>query len=242
MFESHRQPVELDRKADGSALTNLDIAVSVTLREALVHPGEGWISEEDEPLTRTSNKLCTWIVDPIDGTREYVMGIPEYSVSVAAWVNNEIAAGLIFNPMTGQIISGGTDNSLIHEPASHGSSPFERTSNKAGSIRMLVSRSEIEQDPTWQNLDSNEFTLIPCGSIAYKMGLMSVGFADAIVSLAPKSSWDISAGTILIRAAGGFVTDLSGRDIEIGEFRRVNGIISGREELRDQLLEKFAGK
>jgi len=240
VFASHRQPEQINRKSDGSSLTKLDIQICSTLRTALVREGEGWLSEEDSPLDRSSSEHCTWIVDPIDGTREYVLGIPEFAVSIAAWVTDELAVGLIFNPVTGQIIRGGVNLSCASEITSEGAGAHEILGNKTGSIKMLVSRSEIEQDPRWRNLDPDSIEITPCGSIAYKLGLMAAGTVDAVVSLAPKSSWDIAAGTILVRAAGGFVTDLSGKEIQVGEFRRVNGVIAGRTVHRDELLATFS--
>ena len=88
IFATHSKPVETDRKPDGSSLTELDIEVNAILRKLLKRSGEGWFSEEDEPLKRKSNDLCTWIIDPIDGTNEYILGIPEYTVSIAAWVTD----------------------------------------------------------------------------------------------------------------------------------------------------------
>jgi myo-inositol-1(or 4)-monophosphatase len=238
VFNSHKQPVHLERKSDGSSLTELDIAVCTTLRAHLLKSEEGWVSEEDTPLVRTSDDKCIWVVDPIDGTREYVEGIPEYAVSIAAWVNDTSAAGLIFNPITEQIFSGGFNSTIATADSLGSSSQTSYHSEHLPSI--LVSRSEIESSSLWNSIDSLPYRITPCGSIAYKLGLMATGHADAVVSLAPKSSWDIAAGTILIKAAGGFVTDLSGNEIEVQKLQRVNGIIAGRSELRDSLLETFA--
>jgi myo-inositol-1(or 4)-monophosphatase len=236
-FNSHKQPVHLELKSDGSSLTELDIAVCATLRSYLLKPEEGWVSEEDIPLDRTSNDKCIWVVDPIDGTREYVEGIPEYAVSIAAWVNDKLAAGIIFNPVTEQIFSGGFNSTTATAESSGSSSQTSYHSEHLPSI--LVSRSEIESSSLWNNIDSLPYQITPCGSIAYKLGLMATGHADAVVSLAPKSSWDIAAGIILIKAAGGFITDLSGNEIQVQKLQRVNGVIAGRSELRDSLLETF---
>ncbi len=240
IFAAHSKPVETDRKPDGSSLTELDIEVNAILRKLLKRSGEGWFSEEDEPLKRKSNDLCTWIIDPIDGTNEYILGIPEYTVSIAAWVTDNFAVGLILNPVTGQVMRGGSPNPITASKTPKYISTVNSESSITKPIHTLVSRTEIKGDPRWQQVDPACIQITPCGSIAYKLGLLASGYADAVVSLAPKSSWDLAAGTILVRSAGGFVTDLSGKEISIGELSRVNGVIAGRNELRQVLLNMFA--
>ena len=238
VFDSHRQPVHLEKKSDGSSLTRLDLEVCAALRSHLVKVEEGWISEEDTPVERASKERCLWVVDPIDGTREYVKGIPEYAVSIASWVDECVAVGMIFNPVTEQIFVGGYRSGMPQINITKNRT--DRSKNIEHSPSILVSRSEIESDSLWNNIESLPYRVIPCGSIAYKLGLMATHRTDAVVSLAPKSSWDIAAGTILINAAGGFITDLSGNEIQVEELLRVNGIIAGKSELRDSLLDQFA--
>src|SRR5438477_8967070 len=90
-YKSHRDPV-----------TEADRVLNEVLREALVQDGEGWFSEETaDDLVRLERKRL-WIVDPLDGTREFVQGIPEWCVSVALVEDGVAVAGGILNPATGE--------------------------------------------------------------------------------------------------------------------------------------------
>lgn len=87
-------------KDRGAPLTDADLAVNRVLLDALPRPDEGWLSEEtrDDPSRLSRRRI--WIVDPIDGTREFVDGIPEWCVSVGLVEDGEPVAGGIHNPAT----------------------------------------------------------------------------------------------------------------------------------------------
>jgi len=98
--------IESRRKAGGDPVTEADTAVDNVLRELLPRPGEGWLSEETEDDLARLACSRVWVVDPVDGTREFISGIPEWSVSVGLVEDGRAVAGGIANPATGEIFLG----------------------------------------------------------------------------------------------------------------------------------------
>jgi myo-inositol-1(or 4)-monophosphatase len=111
--------IEAEYKVGHDPVTEADRAVDDILRKTLVRSGEGWLSEETvDDLTRL-DKQRVWVVDPLDGTREFVQGIPEFCVSIAMVENGIPVAGGICNPATGELILGSRDTGVTYngEPA-----------------------------------------------------------------------------------------------------------------------------
>ena len=187
-------------KEGDDPVTEADLAVDEVLRNRLVREGEGWLSEEtvDEP-SRLERKRV-WVVDPLDGTREFVAGIPEWCVSIALVENGRPVLGGILNPATGERVVGGAGLGVFlnDQPCR----TRELTSLEGTEI--LASRSECKRGE-WERFDSAPFRVRPMGSVAYKIALVAAGLADATWTLVPKHEWDVAAGVALVTAAGGAV-------------------------------------
>ncbi|HVR96931.1 MAG TPA: 3'(2'),5'-bisphosphate nucleotidase CysQ [Thermoanaerobaculia bacterium] len=196
--------VEARRKAGDDPVTEADTEVDTLLRQLLPRDGEGWLSEETtDDLSRLDCRRV-WVVDPLDGTREFVEGIPEWSVSVGLVVDGEPVAGGICNPATGETVIGarGLGVTLNGKPA--GVSGRRQLSG----ARVLASRSEVRRGE-WEGYREGLFALRPTGSVAYKLSQVAAGLADATWTLTPKHEWDVVAGIALVLAAGGTVVSAS---------------------------------
>ena len=197
--------VKADFKSGDDPVTEADRAANRVLREVLLRDGEGWLSEESEDDLERLGRDRVWIVDPLDGTREFVAGIPEWCVSVALVEKGQAVAGGISNPTTGEIILGGrgqgvTCNGLPVRPS--------QKASLEGS-RVLASRSEVKRGE-WDRFQGGSLVVQPLGSVAYKLALVAAGKADATWTLTPKHEWDVAAGVALVTAAGGGVRSLAG--------------------------------
>jgi myo-inositol-1(or 4)-monophosphatase len=187
-------------KAGDDPVTEADTTVDGLLRRLLPRPGEGWLSEETlDDLSRTERRRV-WVVDPLDGTREFVAGIPEWSVSIGLVVDGRPVAGGVLNPATGERVVGarGCGVRLNGSPAAV--SPRQHLE---GAL-VLASRSEVGRGQ-WRRFDGSPFEVRPMGSVAYKLALVAAGRADATWTLVPKHEWDVAAGVALVLAAGGAV-------------------------------------
>ncbi len=200
--------VEFEIKSErGDPLTAADTAADRVLREMLPTQGEGWLSEEttDDPVRLGCRRV--WVVDPIDGTREFIDGIPEWCISVGLVEDGLPVAGGIYNPVTDELVIGSLETGVEYQgrPSSVTGLP-----DLDGAV-ILGSRSEIRRGE-WDGLDEAPCEIRPCGSVAFKMALVAAGQVDGTWTLVPKSEWDVAAGTALVRAAGGCVIHADGTE------------------------------
>lgn len=212
-------------------VTEADLAVNRALRETLVAGGEGWLSEETVDDMQRLRCRRLWIVDPIDGTREFVKGIPEWAVSVGLIEDGRPVAGGMCNPQTGELFLGSPAAGLTINGQRAGVSH-----RRLPGARLLASRSEIRRGE-WDRFNQAGFAYSPMGSIAYKLALVAAGRADATFTLVPKSEWDVAAGVALVEAAGGWVVGLDGKPLVFNRANtKLDGLIAGSPEIVEDLL------
>jgi len=225
--------VEVEIKQGGDPVTEADKAVDTALRKLLPQDDEGWLSEETVDDLVRLDKQHVWIVDPLDGTKEFIAGIPEWCVSIAYAEAGSIVAAGICNPVTKQVFLASKEigTMLNGQPVR-----ISTRKNIAGA-RILASRSEVKRGD-WQRFAGEPFIVVPTGSVAYKLALVAAGEADAIISLAPKNEWDIAAGILLVEAAGGRVATLDDKPFTFNqEHTLVNGVVAANPLLSKQLYE-----
>ena len=187
-------------KRGDDPVTEADHAVDALLREILPRPGEGWLSEETVDDADRLDRERVWIVDPVDGTREFVEGIPEFCISVGLVENGVPVAGGIANPAMGTTVIGSLETGVEMNGIPVSVRPIEQVRG----IEVLCSRSEVRRGE-WDVFDDAGIECRPMGSVAYKMSLVAAGAADATWTPVPKNEWDVAAGTALVHAAGGKV-------------------------------------
>jgi myo-inositol-1(or 4)-monophosphatase len=200
--------VEFEIKEErGDPLTAADEAADRALREMLPVKGEGWLSEESIDNSIRLGCRRVWVVDPIDGTWEFIDGIPEWCISVGLVEDGLPVAGGIYNPTTDELVIGSLETGVEYQgrPSSVTGLP------DLDGATILASRSEIRRGE-WSGLDEAPCEVRPCGSVAFKMALVAAGQADGTWTLVPKHEWDVAAGTALVRAAGGSVIHADGTE------------------------------
>jgi myo-inositol-1(or 4)-monophosphatase len=191
--------IKAESKSGGDPVTEADREVNRTLHRVLLRTGEGWLSEESaDDLARLGRKRV-WIVDPLDGTREFVAGIPEWCVSIACVEQGKAVAGGILSPATGEIFIGSLATGLLY----NGSPAQPSARNSLDGALVLASRSEVGRGE-WRQFENASFSVQPMGSVAFKLARVAAGLADATWTLTPKHEWDVAAGVALVEAAGGF--------------------------------------
>jgi myo-inositol-1(or 4)-monophosphatase len=146
------------RNADGFNVGN---------HELLVRSGEGWLSEETADSSERLHLRDVWIVDPLDGTREFVEGVTEWVVSVGFIRDGKPIAGGICNPQTGEMFLGSIETGLTynHQPATL------RQRNSLDGALVLASRSEFNRGE-WEKYHNEPFTVRVVGSVAYKLAMV----------------------------------------------------------------------
>ncbi len=222
IFQMAAEGFETAYKANEDPVTTADLKADSILREGLTEdfPGTGWLSEETRDDYSRLDKELVWVVDPIDGTKEFVSGIPEYAVSVALVEYGLPVLAAVYNPATEELFA-----------AAHGQGAWlnGEAINAEHALTakpvLLASRSEIRRGEFEPFEPFAEIR--PCGSIAYKLALVAAGMADATFSLGPKNEWDIAAGVLLVSESGGNVTNRSGAPFTFNQRSTlVDGIVA----------------
>src|SRR5580700_8687895 len=225
--------IEAEYKIGHDPVTEADRALDAVLRKELLRDGEGWLSEESVDDFTRLDKSRVWVVDPLDGTREFVAGIPEFCVSVAMVEDGRPVAGGICNPATNEIFLG-----AIGAGVTRNGKPVQASQRaKLEGALVLASRSEVKRGE-WKKFEGSNLKIRPMGSVAYKLALVSAGLADVTFTLVPKNEWDVAAGVALVTSGGGFVSTLENTPLQCN--RRdplISGLIACGPGLRDPLLQ-----
>ncbi|HMV66944.1 MAG TPA: 3'(2'),5'-bisphosphate nucleotidase CysQ [Myxococcota bacterium] len=210
ILEVYRRPVVAStEKGDGKGpLTEADLASNDILIRAIsaAFPGDAILSEEtvDSP-ERLTNARC-WVIDPLDGTKEFTEKIPQFVVSVGLAIAGRPAVGVLFNPVTGEMFTG-----VVGRGATYNGAPCRVTGRATlDGARLLVSATETKKG--WFEHLKGVCETEPMGSVAYKFGLVAAGLADATFTPKPRNEWDLLGGAACIVAAGGRATNGAGED------------------------------
>ncbi len=234
---------DVHRKRDGSPVTEADLAAEAAIREELAHlaPALPFVSEEqaedEAPRVGASNGSYA-LVDPLDGTREFVAGHDEYAINIAIMTDGRPILGIVAAPALGLVWRGivGRGAERIAFAADGGVSspqPIQTRKSPPRDIVVVVSRSHL--DPRTQAYIAKlpRAHMMASGS-AIKFGRIAEGTADLYPRLAPVRDWDAAAGHAVVEAAGGRVVTPQGQPLRYGTTARViDGFIAsgGQTEL-----------
>jgi 3'(2'), 5'-bisphosphate nucleotidase len=220
-----------DYKADGSPVTAADLAADETIRDCLTRnlPELPVVTEESCAGAAPVKADRFVLVDPLDGTKEFIQGRSEFTVNIALIDHGRPVAGAVYAPALHQLYVGGTNAYKLDTRTTDGGElcfskmhPISVRRVPPEGCRAVVSRSHL--DPaTRQWVERHGISdLEPSGS-SLKFCVIAEGCADVYPRLAPTMEWDTAAGHAVLLAAGGTVTDLDGRPMRYGKPDYRNG-------------------
>jgi inositol-phosphate phosphatase / L-galactose 1-phosphate phosphatase / histidinol-phosphatase len=232
---SARDPVAVETKADGSPVTALDRAVETALRDAIrrVHPGHGVIGEEFG--ADRADAEWVWILDPLDGTREFIQGLPLFGTLIALAYRQEIVLGLAEQPLTRDRFVGADG---------HGSS----WNGAPICVRPCAALAEAVLSTTgYDGFAAHRYDALRAlrracrgtanGDTWMVFGLLAAGRIDAVASDG-FFLHDYAALDAIVRNAGGRVTDWAGRRLTLASDRSI--LAAGNARLHAELLQALA--
>lgn len=223
--------IQATLKSGSDPVTEADIELDNILRAELVQPGEGWLSEETVDDLSRLDKDLVWIVDPIDGTREFVEGIDQWCISVALAEKGTVIAAGICNPARDELYLGSRQTGVTL----NGKSVYVTDKSQLQGATVLASRSEVKRGE-WDRFMAGPMEVVPMGSVAYKLARVSAGLDDATFTLVPKNEWDYAAGVLLVEAAGGKTI---GKDGQRLRFNRKNTLIGGLAASGSEVFDRL---
>jgi 3'(2'), 5'-bisphosphate nucleotidase len=205
---------EVQRKADESPLTLADLRANAVLVNGLkaLTPHIPILSEEGSDIAFAERRQWSslWLVDPLDGTREFVSRNGEFTVNIALIEQHRPILGVVHVPTLDITFSG------LMQVGAHkqlGDSAPVRISTQrpaAQPLRVVSSRSHAPERPNHYERALGPYTLVKVGS-SLKFCIVAEGAADLYPRFGPTSEWDTAAGQAVLEAAGGWVTDLQGQ-------------------------------
>jgi myo-inositol-1(or 4)-monophosphatase len=221
-------------KGPANFVTAADRRAEEILREELelARPGYGFLGEEGG-AREGSDKTHRWIVDPLDGTLNFLHGIPHFAISIGLERESTIVAGLVYNPVTDELFTAERGKGAFLNDQRLRVAARKRLADAVVACALPhPSRGDVELTRSEHNTVQDRIAgLRRSGAAALDLAWVAAGRFDAYWerSLSP---WDMAAGIALVREAGGFVTDLEGREDMI----KTGGILAANEDIHRQML------
>jgi myo-inositol-1(or 4)-monophosphatase len=198
-------PIKNWTKGESSPVSEADIAVNVLLRERLSDEGSdfGWLSEEsvDDPARLAARYV--WIVDPIDGTRAYLAGLPDWAISAALVEDGRPIAACLYAPVTEEFFMAITDKGAT----CNGASIAATRGTSLEQARIAGPKSFLERLAAV----APPFIVMPrMRSLALRLARVAQGAFDVAIAGADSHDWDLAAADLLVHEAGGALTSVGG--------------------------------
>lgn len=207
----YQRDFSVEQKADQSPLTEADLAAHRLIVAALqrLTPDIPVLSEEsaDIPYATRRQWVRYWLVDPLDGTREFIRRNGEFTVNIALIEQGKPRQGVVYAPVTGDCYFADMAQGAWKTDADGTTRPIQVSKPSQRPMRVVASRSHAGDSLKGLLEKIGEHTLISIGS-SLKLCLIAEGAADFYPRLGPTSEWDTAAAQAVIEAAGGRLTDL----------------------------------
>jgi myo-inositol-1(or 4)-monophosphatase len=229
--------LQVSKKGPSDFVTAADLKAEKVIFEELMkaRPGYGFLGEE-RGLVEGSDKTNRWIVDPIDGTTNFIHAIPHFAISIALEREGRLVAGVVFNPITDDLYWAETGKGAFHndkrmrvagrkalgECVLATGIPFQ---GKNGHARMFKEMHQFTQ----RVAGIRRF-----GSAALDLAYVAAGRFDGFWEH-DLGLWDIAAGVVLVREAGGKCAEIYG-----GELTETGSIVAGNEKISALMVERLA--
>jgi 3'(2'), 5'-bisphosphate nucleotidase len=226
----NRRAMAVTDKSDGSPVTEADLAADRVIHDGLaaIAPDIAILSEERVQPAAAPCRGSFFLIDPLDGTKEFVAGRGEYTVNLALVTDGTPLLGIICAPaidlMWRGVVGRGAERLVIGETGPGAAQAIRTRAMPKTGQAWVAAVSRSHGDPRTEAFIQRRPGVIrlPLGS-AVKFGRLAEGAADIYPRLAPTSEWDIAAGQAVVTAAGGTVTDETGAPLRFGE--RPSGFI-----------------
>jgi 3'(2'), 5'-bisphosphate nucleotidase len=219
VLEVYDRGCESRDKEDGSPVTEADERAQEVIVERLHRIGGGLpiVAEEDDESARPApSGGVFWLVDPLDGTKEFLNGNGEFTINIALVESSAPVLGVVLAPARGRLFAAGPADGAIAEDAA-GRRPIAVREPPPEGVTIVSSRSHGDAEALERFADGRTVaSWLPAGS-SLKFCLVAAGEADIYPRFGRTMEWDTAAGDAVLRAAGGRVTDLDGRPLAYGK-------------------------
>jgi len=194
-------------KTPGEPVSDADLLVDALLREELgaLLPEAGWLSEESAETPGRSAARLAWVVDPIDGTRDFVRGRPGWAISIALVEDGAVVAGVLAAPARGE-----------RWWAARGGGAWRNGARLEVGSHATLSGARVPID-NLRGIDVDYTVVDKPNSIALRMAMVAADEADLVAGLRRGGEWDIAAASLIAQEAGARVTDALGETVRFNK-------------------------
>ena len=220
---------DVHEKSKNNPVTTADIEANHKIR-GIIHgrfPDDGWLSEEDIDDARRLKASRVWIIDPIDGTKEFIEGVPEFAVSIGFVVEGRPKVAVVYNPVEDRLYRAAAGQGADLNGERIRVTPRQELPGAT----LLVSRSEPQRK---FQVFANLCEVKPVGSIAFRLAKVAGGDGDGTLTFRSIHEWDVCAGVFMVEEAGGKVLDSHGKQLKFNQQDpRHHGIVAANKTLAD---------
>ena len=219
-------------KGKDSPVSEADIAVDALLKERLAPTAYEWLSEEAEDNFTRLDARRVWVIDPIDGTRAFIAGKPDWTISAALVEDGRPIAATVFAPATDEFFfatagSGATCNGA---PIRASDNPTLAAASVSGPKRVTDNLAQRQPD----------LTVLPrIHSLALRFARVAQGTLDIALAGGNSHDWDLAAADLLVHEAGGTLTTLAGNTAIYNRREPVHGPLVAAGRARSQVLREL---
>lgn len=238
LLNYYQSDFEITDKGFHNPVTTADFASNKHLEEQLrdSFPIYGWLSEETTDTYDRLGRDRVWVVDPLDGTKEFIEGVPQFVVSVGLAENGRPVLGVLHNPVTGETFA-----AAAGKGATLNGETISASENQILSEAVILSSRNETRRGLWEPFQPFMGGLMPVGSVAYKLGLAAAGRADMFATLRPKNEWDVCAGHAILKEAGAELWVLTGEEHRYNSRTVVikPGLVAGNSTLVTSFIDLY---
>jgi 3'(2'), 5'-bisphosphate nucleotidase len=205
-------------KGDGSPVTNADERAQEVICAGLAEltPGVPIMAEEScDPDTTEPPQGSFWLVDPLDGTKEFISRNGEFTVNIALIEDRAPVLGVVLAPALGRLFGADARSALVEDET--GRREISARATPAAGATLVSSRSHGDAEALARFTEGRKVAASIAAGSSLKFCLVAAGEADLYPRFGRTMEWDTAAGDAVLRAAGGRVTDLDGRTLQYGK-------------------------
>jgi len=218
--------LDLQSKQDGSPVTRADHKSQAVILEGLAHltPSIPVIAEEQSDSDAPHSHNTYWLVDPLDGTRDFITGRNDFSINIGLVINNVPAIGLVYAPAQNDMMFGMHGHVFrLRGGAKTMIDPQDVAARAPQKPRVVISVRDYKKNPTESWLAAGHIGAFSIHASAYKLLLVAAGEADLFVRTGVTSEWDTAAGDAILRAMGGTILTPDGQPLAYKKPKLRNG-------------------
>lgn len=230
----------LEAQQEDFPVTDADQAAHEVIVQHLQQTGFPILSEEQLDDTSYQNAETVWIIDPLDGTKDFVHRTGEFSVMIALLKESYPVFGLVYQPSTQQWVWGGVGIGAHREVNGESISIHVDQTDRYEEMKMVVSRHHLKDAEVNLQKQLSIGTQTPMGSAGLKMATIAAGEAHVYINTSDKTGeWDTAAGLAIVEAAGGTVTDMDGARLTFCKQtpRNLRGFIVSNGTRQNEIIE-----